>query len=588
MSRREANKNKRVLRIPTQANTDNQLNPSWMRSATAFLKINATPLVLLLVSLTINLVVISDYRNSPFAKITVWDADIYWKWAQNIAAGNLLGNAIFHQTPLYPYFLSILVLFFGKNLVAVYIVQAILGAFSVVLVYSIAKATSPRNGVGVSAALLFAFYGMQVFYTTKILSECLSIFLLLLSTRLLMFTAFSKTRIAFAGVAVGLLLIAKPHFMLAVPLVLGYLLFKGIREKCRPFISAGLFLVPILLVVGSVTVRNYVVGKDFVLISSNGGESFFIGNNEKGNGTYARVEGISQDIEYQNEDVNALAALKTGHQMKRSEVSTYWFRQGINFIVRNPKAFLMLEWTKIKYLFSGVERSTMYYLYFEKQNITRTMQIPFVNYYLLLPLFAAGLIVAVARWKTFILPFIFMFVNMLNMLIFFYDTRFMLLSIPYWAIVGGLAIGHIGRILKNGGVLKALKQPATIALFLCAGLSYFIYTRDMKVKKPDWHMQMTLGDIYLDLSDLDAALKAFVQSSYLKQNDWMPVFGVSKVYFRKGNKDVSAQLYNEAFPNLNADFKKLVLRDKDLEPIRQYIKEHKAAAVRSVVSREKE
>ena len=121
-----------------------------------------------------------------------------------------------------------------------------------------------------------------------------------------------------------------------------------------------------------------------------------------------------------------------------------------------------------------------------------------------------------------------------------------------------------------------------LILFLGLALSYFIFAFDQKVKKPDWHMQMTLGDIYLDLNDLDAALKAYTQSSYLKQNDWMPIFGVCKVYFLKNKKELSAQLYNEAFPNLNADFKKLILRDKDLDPVRQYIKEHTAAIADSL------
>jgi len=572
--------------MPVRANAESWWNAKWVGIVIGFLKNNATPILLLCISLAVNMAVLSDYRESPFSKVPEWDANLYWKWAQRIVAGDWVGTTIFHQAPLYPYFLSILLLVFGKHLVSVYIVQAILGTLSVVLVYSITKDLARSKCAGIGSALLFAFYGLQVFYNTKILSECLSVFLLLLSTRLLLCNAFSAKRASAAGIVFGLLFIAKPHFMLAMPVVIPYLFLKFLKGKKdnlrRSLAAVVLFLLPVTAIVGSVTVRNFLVGKDFVLISSNGGENFFIGNNEKGNGTYALVAGISPDIEYQNEDVNAVAESRTGHRMKRSEASSYWFHQGMSFIIHNPMKFMALEWIKFKYMFSGAERSTMYYMYFEKQNITGSLHIPFVNFYLLFPFFFAGFFVAVAHWRTFILPFVFLSANMLNILLFFYDTRFMLLSMPYWAVFGGLAIGHIGKILKNDGFPKALKQPCIIALLLCAGLSCFIYTCDMKVKKPDWHMHMTLGEIYLDLNDLDAALSAYTQSSYLKQDDWMPVFGVSKVHFRKGNKDVAAQLYNKAFPNLNADFKRLILRDKDLDPIRQYIKEGKAAGLDSL------
>jgi 4-amino-4-deoxy-L-arabinose transferase-like glycosyltransferase len=83
------------------------------------------------------------------------------KWAQEIAAGNWLGNIIFHQAPLYPYFLALLMLLFGKHLFLVYLVQAVFSASSTLLVYSIAKKIQGSAAVGVIAGLLFAFYDFQ-------------------------------------------------------------------------------------------------------------------------------------------------------------------------------------------------------------------------------------------------------------------------------------------------------------------------------------------------------------------------------------------------------------------------------------------
>ncbi|MDD5672584.1 MAG: glycosyltransferase family 39 protein [Chitinivibrionales bacterium] len=573
------NKNlKKRNRQAPPASTEAKRHSNRWESISEVLKSNALPLILIVISLIVNMTVLADYCKSPFAKDPVWDANTYWKWAQEITSGNWLGSKIFHQTPLYPYFLSFFVLIFGKALIPIYLAQSLLSTGSALLVYSITKTISGKKVAGFIAGLLFVFYGMQVFYFTKILSECLSIFLMLLTTRLLLIEKPSTKQLISAGIAAGLLIIAKPYFILAVPLVLLYLSFHGKHDSMRHlFLRLTQFLLPIMALMAIVAIRNYAVEKDFVLISSNGGENFFIGNHEKADGVYAPVEGISRDIEYQNEDVNQLAEHETGHLMKRSEVSSFWFRQGVSFIRHHPKTYLKLEWTKLKFMFSGAERSTMHYLYFEKKNITASYAIPFINFYLLFPLFAAGFLLALSQWKRYILLIAFLLVNMLNILIFFYDTRFMLLAMPYWIILGGVAAWHIGQTAKTAGFLKALLRPATIILFITAGLAVYIYSSDAKVNKPDWHMYMTLGDINLDLNDLEAARKAYTQSSSLNQNDWMPVFGISKVYFRKGNKDIAAQLYNEAFPNLKADFKKMVLRDKDLEPVREYIQEHKAA-----------
>jgi len=557
----------------------------WWKHFFAAIKSNAPLIAIFCISLAVNLFVLMDYSKSPFSKIPVWDADIYWKWAQRIAAGDFLGNTIFHQTPLYPYFLSLILLIFGKTLAPIYIVQAILGACSALLVCSITKRVSEIMGAGFISGILFAFYGMQVFYNTKILSECLSVFLLLLTTRLLLAETFSRKLLITAGTTTGLLLIAKPHLMLAVPLTLLYLSFLEKHQHPNPrclFTKLIQFLLPVIVLIAIVAMRNYAVGGDFVLISSNGGENFYIGNHKNAGGVYAPVEGISQDIEYQNEDVNALAEQKTGYRMKRSEVSSYWFRQGVAFILHHQKEYLKLEWTKLMCIFSGAERSTMYHLYFEKKNITKSYSIPLVNFYLLFPLFLSGFLLALLRWKRYVIVFAFLLVNMLNILVFFFDTRFMLLVMPYWIILGGVAAWNIGKSVITAGVVKTLLRPVSIFLIFATALTAFIYSSDAKVKKPDGQMYLALGYINLNLNDLDAALKAYSQSSCLNMNDWMPAFGVSQVLYRKGNKKAAAQLYNDAFRNLSDDFKKLVLRDNDLNPIREYIVLHESVVSNSL------
>ena len=83
-------------------------------------------------------------------------------------------------------------------------------------------------------------------------------------------------------------------------------------------------------------------------------------------------------------------------------------------------------------------------------------------------------------------------------------------------------------------------------------------------------MWFTVGNIYYDTHQLDRALSAYTRSSELKSDSWLPVFGAAKVYFEMGNKDIGAELYEEAFTNAEEDVRKSVLRDEEFEPFRQY------------------
>ena len=55
------------------------------------------------------------------------DARGYDQWAQRLAGGDWIGTDVFYQAPLYPYFLGAIYALAGHDLMAVRIVQAVLG-----------------------------------------------------------------------------------------------------------------------------------------------------------------------------------------------------------------------------------------------------------------------------------------------------------------------------------------------------------------------------------------------------------------------------------------------------------------------------
>ena len=55
---------------------------------------------------------------------------------KRIAAGDWLGQGVFYQAPLYPYFLGFLQLILGHNLWLIRLIQIALGAISCALIFA--------------------------------------------------------------------------------------------------------------------------------------------------------------------------------------------------------------------------------------------------------------------------------------------------------------------------------------------------------------------------------------------------------------------------------------------------------------------
>src|ERR1043166_1336078 len=86
-----------------------------------------------IISLVVRAVYLWQIRESPVFTLLMGDAVGYDAWAQQIANGDWLGHDVFYQAPLYPYFLGALYVLFGKNLLAVRLIQIVIGAASCVL-----------------------------------------------------------------------------------------------------------------------------------------------------------------------------------------------------------------------------------------------------------------------------------------------------------------------------------------------------------------------------------------------------------------------------------------------------------------------
>src|SRR5438128_4658577 len=87
----------------------------------------------------IRLIYLVEIDSIPLFYNLAGDGRAYDEWAQRIAAGDWIGQDVFYQAPLYPYFLGVLQVVLGHHLWLIRLTQIALGALSCALIFRIGR-----------------------------------------------------------------------------------------------------------------------------------------------------------------------------------------------------------------------------------------------------------------------------------------------------------------------------------------------------------------------------------------------------------------------------------------------------------------
>ncbi|HEU4401955.1 MAG TPA: tetratricopeptide repeat protein [Candidatus Polarisedimenticolia bacterium] len=277
------------------------------------------PLLVFAVALAVRLIYLAQVRHAPYFDVPLVDGANYFRMAAAIASGDLLGGPqAFWQPPLYPYFLAVLMAITGPRMIIVCAVQAVIGSLSCLLVFFTGRRLfGPRAALW--AAAVMAFYGPLIHFDAQPLTPVLHTGLAIGGLLLLLRAAripeaggrepgapagLPRARVDLAwgaaGLAWGLAAITTPNILLVVPPAAFWAFGRGRsaerqggaspagRGEAGPRIAlaersgwsaALLFIAGVALPVALVAARNLAVAGEPILISSNGGINFFIGNN---------------------------------------------------------------------------------------------------------------------------------------------------------------------------------------------------------------------------------------------------------------------------------------------------------------------
>lgn len=322
--------------------------------------------LLFLAALLIRLAFVWQIRELPTQRWLVMDAQRYDELARGIAAGGWMPREAFYQAPLYPYFLAAVYAVTAGSLLAVRLLQAVLGALTVVLLAVLARRLFGRDA-GRAAGILAALYGPAIFYVPLLLKSTLT--LLALSGAVLLLVGphpgrGGKGRILGAGLLFGVSSLLQENLLLLVPCAaLWLLLSDGERPGRSRLATAGALVLGTLLGVAPATLLNFAAG-EAVLTSSQGGMNFFIGNARGATGTYTGLASGSQDPVSQREAARRLAAVFASRERGRpvapdeltpGEVSSLFWRESFRQIRDDPAAWGRLLLRKARLFWNARE-----------------------------------------------------------------------------------------------------------------------------------------------------------------------------------------------------------------------------------------
>lgn len=477
--------------------------------------------IIIAIAAVARLLYVSDIRHLPFFDTPVGDEAAYHAVAHTILGGELLaGPRIFYQDPLYPYFLAAVYTLFGDNVIVPKTIQLGVGILSCLLIFFITRrlfGTRAAIVAGIVAAVypLFYFFEVQLLKSSLVVFLSLALFWLLLRYR----DTASPRAILSAGLCAGLAVASQGHSYFYIPFIVVWLiqissqgnLAARVRAAARPLM---LFFAGMAVIILPITLRNYVVGHDVVLVTYQGGTNFYMGNNEHASGIYQPIREGRELPPYEELDAVAVAEEQAGRKLSPSEVSHHWFARARSFIVNNPALYAKLLGKKIFLFCNKLEISDVvdYYFISEKSFLLR---LPLMHFGVLIPLAVIGVLLA---WRQkdagVLLLYYFSFASVLSLVMFYIFSRYRLQGVPFYIILASYGI-------VDGQALFRAGPSARLWIFITVFAGVFLFANQKNTVISQGLGNGLMGAMSKEKGDFAGAAKYFTEA--LRKNPGDPV-----------------------------------------------------------------
>ncbi len=487
-------------------------------------------------ALAVRILYLNDLRAAPFFHHPVGDSAIYHQRALDIAAGDLVGReAYFHSSPLYPYFIGLIYKLAGVHFTLLRLIQFLIGSLNCGLIYLLTRKLPGGNKrTALVAGLLAAFYGVFVFFDGDLLMIPLVLGFTLLFLLMLVKAAAAgdgkppgggspgktggdsrgggspakagggpspgraSVYYFMAGLCLSLAGLGKPNVLLFAPFALLWI-FSRYKKSIhwRRWPAGLLFTLGCCLAVLPITLRNFAVSKDFVLVSSNAGVNLYIGNNEAATGVFflPPESGLENTHLYLSSRASAARALGV-EQLKPSQVSRYWTGEAIDFMKSQPGRAVRLMGLKFLLFWNHFEIPNHHNFYYIRLHYGDILKKMLIGFSLVAPLAIIGIIALVRRREISPAGRLYLgfgLVYMLSLIPFFITARYRLPVVPILVIFAALGVREIIT-------LAGARQFKWLGIMVGSGLLVLALARLSLVEFDFGFTHTVMGTVYSDLA----------------------------------------------------------------------------------------
>ena len=384
------------------------------------------------------------------SRLSQTDNFVFAQWARTIADGDWLcrqqphawhlwtrdvapqernlewygGEATFHQSPLYPYFVAAVYVVAGRDHEMVGYAQALLGALTCLLTYLLAlRLVSLRAGI--LAGMLLAFCGPYYFYDAFVLRDGLMA-LMVVVLALALERAVGRGRARdwlLAGAALGLFTLAKETGTALLGLTLLGTCWALRREPGRALATGALVLAGWLAVLSPALVRNHELDVPLFKLSTRGPEVLVAGNARGQDGvSWSPPTELMRDI-----------LVESNFGLVESGLLTLASHRA------DPLGFLALVGNKTRAYFNGYEVPNNVNFYLHRSHLT-TLELGFVSVTFLGPAALLGLLLAWPRRRRLAVPYLLFGAISLSVIALYILARFRLQVFPLLAFFSALSL----------------------------------------------------------------------------------------------------------------------------------------------------
>jgi len=385
--------------------------------------------------------------------------------ATAVADGRWLGGwaAPYDSSPGYAYLLAALYRICGRQWLGPLLIQIALGALVPLLVWDVgARLFAPT--VGTLAAVIAAIYAPAIFYETLLVKYALLPFVVaaVLACAVRGWEGRGRWWFLAAGLALGALIELRPNNVLTAPVVAGWMVLGG-----RPPVFRGAASALVVAVLGAALVMVPMAVREQAAVRRGAGSSlwgihFYIGTNAAADGAYTPVPGVRDDIVGHIVDARAVAERRVGRVLAPSDVSWFWFREGLAFVRQHPGRYALLEVKKAWLALQGDEAGSFGDEFHDACRASWVLRLPLLTFGAICPLAVIGLVAAVRQGRRAALLPLFTAGTMISLLIFFVEGRYRLPLVPPMVILAAAGIDRLAAACHRGRWLAVATGGAIV------------------------------------------------------------------------------------------------------------------------------